>query len=125
VNYGPLVFALPIRDVTPNQAASETPFGFALDVAPERASRDIRVVRTPMPANWDWPLASPLQLSVRVRSFDWRPTELQPLPGQPVRGGASREVQLVPYGCTKFRVSMFPVTGSVWRGGAPKRESVE
>lgn len=118
VNYGPLLFALPIRDVTPNQAAPEAQFQFALDVTPERARREIRVVRTSMPETWEWGLESPLQLAVRVREFDWRPTELQPLPPKPVRGGAPREVLLVPYGCTKFRVSMFPVTEAAWQAGA-------
>ena len=118
VNYGPLLFALPIRDVTPNRAAPDAHFQFALDVSPERASHDIRVVRSPMHGKWNWGLDSPLQLAVRVREFDWNPTELQPLPQRPVHGGASRKVLLAPYGCTKFRVSMFPVTEAAWRDSA-------
>lgn len=119
VNYGPLVFALPIRDLTPNQVAPGAQFRFALDVAPEQARREIRVVRTSMPKTWDWGLESPLQLAVAMREFDWQPAELQPLPPKAVPGGARREVRLVPYGCTKFRVSMFPVTEAAWQTEAP------
>jgi hypothetical protein len=41
-----------------------------------------------MPEKWNWPLASPVRLIVRDAD------------------GASLE--LVPYGCAKLRVSMFP-----------------
>ena len=115
VSYGPLLFALPIPDLTPNQAAPDARFQFALDVTPARARQELRVVRHAMPGKWDWGLDSPLQLAARVREFDWRPAELQPLPPAPVHGGAAREVLLIPYGCTKFRVSMFPVTERAWR----------
>ena len=42
-----------------------------------------------MPAVWDWPLDAP----VKVIAKDT----------------AGRPLELVPYGCTKLRVSMFPV----------------
>jgi len=33
------------------------------------------------------------------------------LPAEPVAsGGAPEMITLIPYGCTKFRVSMFPIT---------------
>jgi hypothetical protein len=41
---------------------------------------------------------------------DWKPTALQPLPKQLITDGRPTNVKLVPYGCTKFRVSMFPVS---------------
>jgi Ca2+:H+ antiporter len=48
-----------------------------------------QVVRKAMPAVWDWPLDAP----VKVVAKD----------------SAGRPLELVPYGCTKLRVSMFPV----------------
>jgi len=42
----------------------------------------------------------------------------QALPAKPVTGTASETVRLVPYGCTKFRVSMFPVTDQAWAAPA-------
>ena len=47
-------------------------------------------MRTPMPAKWDWPLAAPLRLKAKAAD-----------------GSA---LELVPYGCTKLRISMFPDT---------------
>jgi uncharacterized protein len=117
VSYGPLLFSLPIPDENPNQEAPNARYQYALDVSPREAGRGVRVIRRPMPEHWSWPLASPLQLSVKAREFDWQPEELQPLPQQPVKGGKRTKVLLVPYGCTKFRVSMFPVTASAWEGG--------
>ena len=75
---------------------------------------DIKIERKPMPATWDWPLDAPLALHVPARSFDWRPTETQALPGEVVEGDATDTIRLIPYGCTKFRISMFPVTVKVW-----------
>jgi hypothetical protein len=65
-----------------------------------------------MPARWDWALAAPVELAVPVTEFNWTPSELQPLPKEPVAAGSAAEVKLVPYGCTKFRISMFPVTAA-------------
>lgn len=67
-----------------------------------------------MPHHWDWPLEAPLVLKVPVQAFDWNPTDTHALPDRPVTGTASELVRLVPYGCTKFRVSMFPVTARAW-----------
>jgi uncharacterized protein len=67
-----------------------------------------------MPARWDWPLAAPVVLKAPVQAFDWKPTDAQALPPKPVTGTASETVGLVPYGCTKFRISMFPVTPRAW-----------
>ncbi|MFA6563765.1 MAG: beta-L-arabinofuranosidase domain-containing protein [Verrucomicrobiia bacterium] len=108
VSYGPLLCALPIPDTkdanTPDPNAR---WRFALDVE----DLEPAIERTPMPARWDWPLAAPVSLSVRAVPIDWAPTAGNPLlPEAAVaeRGPAER-IRLVPYGCTKFRVSMFPV----------------
>ena len=74
----------------------------------------MKVERRPMPAHWDWPLDAPLSVSVPARAFDWKPTNAQALPDRPVTGTASETIRLVPYGCTKFRISMFPVTPALW-----------
>ncbi|MGP8238785.1 MAG: beta-L-arabinofuranosidase domain-containing protein [Limisphaerales bacterium] len=110
VYYGPLLFALPIADLDPNHEAPNARYHYALDVNPQQTSRAIRIIRHLMPARWNWPLDAPLELSVPVKEFDWEPSEAQPLPKQAVSGGKSLRVRMVPYGCTKFRVSMLPVT---------------
>ena len=119
VSLGPLLFALPIPDVDPNTPASGTAWRFALDADPSRADGGIRVVRRAMPPHWDWPLDGPVELVVRARPFDWEPTDAQALPSGPVTGGAPERIHLVPYGCTKFRISMFPVTPLAWSDGRP------
>ena len=62
-----------------------------------------------MPTRWDWPLDAPLKVHARAVPFDWQPTPEQPLPPEAVSGEATEAITLVPYGCTTFRVSMFPV----------------
>jgi len=116
VHYGPLLFSLPIPDESPNEEKAGARYQYALDVSPAQAGTEIAVVRHAMPGKWTWSLEAPLQLAVKVREFDWRPTDLQPLPKEPVKGGRSVQVLLVPYGCTKFRVSMFPVSEAAWGG---------
>jgi hypothetical protein len=65
-----------------------------------------------MPARWDWPLAAPLTLGATAVEVDWSPDPNAPqLPLLPVVTRKSPEpITLVPYGCTKFRISMFPTT---------------
>ncbi len=109
VSYGPLLFARAIPDLadanTPDPSAR---WQFALDVQ----HPEISVQRQAMPGRWDWPLDSPLQLTVNAVPIDWTPAPESPaLPAEPVVSRQpSERITLVPYGCTKFRISMFPVT---------------
>jgi hypothetical protein len=112
------LFALPIPDTkdanTPDEKAK---WKYALDVKHEEPGPDIKVKRLSMPAKWDWPLESPLKLQASVQSFDWNwATNNCVLPAEPIAGGnISEKVTLVPYGCAKFRISMFPVTERAWK----------
>ncbi len=113
VSYGPLLFALPIADTkdanTPDPAAR---WKYALDVQCEKLGADIAVERQAMPAQWDWPLESPLKLRANAVAIDWNLSPKAPrLPAEPIAGREPAErITLVPYGCTKFRISMFPIT---------------
>jgi len=108
VSHGPLLYALPIADETPNQEKPGQAFNFALD------GKSIQADRKAMPQCWSWPLDAPVHLTAPAVQFDWQPTDEQPLPEKPVEGGRPVRITLVPYGCTKFRVSMFPVTRRTW-----------
>lgn len=119
VSYGPLLFALPIPDIggpnTPDPAAK---WNYAFDG--EEAG--IRVERQAMPGRWDWPLTSPLKLLASAALCDWAPTPKAPLPSEPiVKQGPPETITLIPYGCTKFRVSMFPVTQRAWKHAEAQR----
>jgi uncharacterized protein len=114
VSYGPLLFALPIADKDANTPVPGAKWQYALDTDPALRGSDIRVHRQPMPSPWCWPLDAPIVLTAPARSFDWHPTESQALPTAPVQGTMSETIRLVPYGCTKFRISMFPVTPKCW-----------
>ncbi len=109
VSYGPLLFALPIPDTTdantPDPAAR---WQFALDVQ----NPGLTVERSSMPGKWNWPLAAPLKLQANAVAIPWNPDPKNPqLPALPIAKKQTPErVTLIPYGCTKFRVSMFPVT---------------
>lgn len=108
---GPLLFALPIADQDANTPQEGAEWNYALpgDLAPGA----IEIVRQKMPAPWRWQLEdAPVQLRLAARRFDWQPTELEPLPKASVTNSRPARVTLVPYGCTKFRVSMFPLATS-------------
>ncbi|HOW68688.1 MAG TPA: glycoside hydrolase family 127 protein [Candidatus Paceibacterota bacterium] len=109
VSYGPLLFALPIPDtIDANTPDPNARWNYALDIQEPGWA----VERNPMPPQWDWPLASPLKLRVNACETAWRPNPKNPrLPLLPVsRSKPIKSVTLIPYGCAKFRVSMFPVT---------------
>jgi hypothetical protein len=114
VLYGPLLFSLPIPDLDSNTPVEDAKWQYALDVNAGQLDSGITVERKPMPAHWDWPLDAPVVLKVPAQAFDWKPTSAQALPEKPVTGTTSETVRLVPYGCTKFRISMFPVTPRAW-----------
>ena len=109
VSYGPLLFALPIPDTadanTPDLSAR---WQYALDVQ----EPNLAVERTAMPDKWNWPLAAPLKLQANAVEVTWNPDPRSPrLPLLPVaKREPAERVTLIPYGCTKFRISMFPVT---------------
>jgi hypothetical protein len=109
VSYGPLLFALPIPDTTDaNTPDPSARWQFALDVQ----DPGLIVERAAMPAQWGWPLSAPIKLRANAVEVAWNPDPKAPrLPLLPVARSKSAEpVTLVPYGCTKFRISMFPVT---------------
>jgi hypothetical protein len=113
VNCGPLLFSLPIPEKDDNTPAEGAKYQYALDLPPAEAAQ-VQVTRRPMPAHWDWPYDAPVSLEVPARPFDWKPTNTQDLPSAPVEGGEREMLKLVPYGCTKFHISMFPVTLHAW-----------
>jgi hypothetical protein len=118
VSYGPLLFALPIPDTTnANTPDAAAKWKYAVDVQGEKLQLDIVMERQPMPAKWDWPLASPLMLRAHAVAIDWNPAPKEPrLPSEPIAKPERPEsITLIPYGCTKFRVSMFPVTERAWK----------
>ena len=84
---GPLLFAKGIPETDENTPApgAQTD-GWRIDSS--RVLDGARLVRSPMPQTWNWPLASPVRLTIRDAN------------GAPL--------ELVPYGCAKLRVSMFP-----------------
>ncbi|MDD1612791.1 MAG: glycoside hydrolase family 127 protein, partial [Methylococcaceae bacterium] len=120
VYFGPLLFALPIPDKTPNKQVGKTPFNFALEADDAQLAEKIKVQRAAMPQPWKWRWdKSPIQLHIPARQFDWTPTALQPLPKAPIEDGVPASVSLVPYGCTKFRISMFPVAKALVENAPP------
>ncbi len=114
VSLGPLLFALPIADEDPNTPLPGARWQYALDTAVQGSGSDITVQRKAMPPKWNWPLDAPVELRVPAQAFDWKPTDAQALPEGPVTGTGPQSIRLVPYGCTKFRISMFPVTAKTW-----------
>ncbi len=83
----------------------------------EKPEAEIAVQRDAMPAKWDWPLESPLKLRANAVAIDWRPAPEAPrLPPEPIaKREPAERVTLIPYGCTKLRISMFPVTERAWK----------
>jgi hypothetical protein len=110
VSRGPLLFALPIPDRSPDEAVPDARWQYAWDAAASAVTLEER----PMPGRWNWPLEAPVRLVAPAQAFDWKPTNARPLPAAPVKGEGRETITLVPYGCAKFRVALFPVTERFW-----------
>ena len=124
VSYGPLLFALPIPDTQgPNTPDPAAKWNYAFDVQSETLGADVSMERQAMPAQWDWPLASPLKLRANAVAIDWNPAPKAPrLPSKPfAKQQPPERITLIPYGCTKFRVSMFPITERTFQLSDPEK----
>ena len=91
VDYGPLLYALPLYDIDENTVVPGQRSDYKLAV--DNASQ-IEVVRAgEMPARWGWRIED-APVTLRAPAID-------------TQTDASATITLVPYNCTKFRVSMF------------------
>ena len=106
VSFGPLLFVFPVRDIDSNHQVKDEKWNYAL----KNNITGIEVLRSPMPARWSWQIdEAPIKLKVKAGTFDWKPTEMIPIPETEVVTDDAVDITLVPYGCTKFRISMFPI----------------
>lgn len=110
---GPLLFAQGIPEENENRPL-DTGRRYALDFNNSRPADGMVVRHSAMPAKWKWQYAAPVWLSVPARNIGPEATINDPLPKKPVAGKDSEIIRLIPYGCAKFRVSMFPVTVKAW-----------
>jgi hypothetical protein len=115
---GPLLFARGVPEHNENESM-DTGWHYALDFNNDRPSDGMTVKRGAMPAKWNWPYAAPVVLAVPAQAIDWTPGDKlkYALPDAPVAGKGREMIELIPYGCAKFRVSMFPVTANAWGQG--------
>jgi hypothetical protein len=105
--YGPLLFALAVKDIQPDKQSPDVKWNYALISENEN---DIKVEHSAMPAVWSWQIEdAPVKLKAKAGVFDWQPTHTLPLPENEVKVSEDTYITLVPYGCTKFRISMFPI----------------
>lgn len=123
VHYGPLLFALPLPDETPDKARAGAQWQYALNITPDNANVEVDIIQEPMPDSFAWQLDSPLKLKVPAIKFDWDPSNTEPLPDAPIAEGQEEKISLVPYGTTKFRIAMFPVSKKM--AGPPQKPAGE
>jgi hypothetical protein len=110
VFYGPLLFSLPIPEKSPNEELPGIKSNYAIDVngsRPDSGEAEVSRASGYSYDHWKWNLSTPLSLRVNAQEIKWTPTELQPLP-EGLISGKPTKIALVPYGCAKFGVSMFP-----------------
>ena len=86
LSLGPLLFAQGLAEIDENTPVPGQRTNWRLDSW--RVLDGAEVVRGAMPSFWDWPLAAPVR--IRAKTANGSPLEL------------------VPYGCAKLRISMFP-----------------
>ena len=111
IYYGPLLFAFPVKDIDSNKQDPNEKWNYALVT---EDAETVKVLRSEMPQMWDWQInESPVKLTVKAMTFDWQPYATLPLPKEKVSGIEEVDITLVPYGCTKFRISMFPIADAL------------
>ena len=86
VTMGPLLFAAAVSARDENTPCDGARSDWTLDSA--RALDGVKVTRTAMPAVWDWPEDAPVRIGLKAAD--------------------GTALSLVPYGCARLRVSLFP-----------------
>lgn len=111
VNYGPLLFALPLYDKTDsgfdlNEGAwMEFRYSLSQD-ALKNATVQVSDVHEPF--YWVKDFAS-IKISLDLGKINWEPDKGDPrLPTVCPQPYGTQHVTLLPYGCTRYRISMFP-----------------
>ncbi|MBO7678478.1 MAG: hypothetical protein J6S75_02280, partial [Thermoguttaceae bacterium] len=109
ISYGPLLFVYPIPEVDENTPQENAFWQYALD--PKHVLDHAKVQRQSVAHPWRWQVDSPVKITVDALRGSWSHDES--FPALPSADQISIEKQepitLVPYGCAKLRVSMFPV----------------
>ncbi len=77
-------------------------------LTPSSVAAEVKVERRPMPAKWDWPLDAPLTITLPAKTFDWKPSDIQALPAEPVKGIAAETIRLVPTAARSSAFRCFP-----------------
>lgn len=109
INYGPLLFSLPVPDIALNKMDHQIEWRYAL--YSKNTADDIKVVHKEFPkGTWLWGIdQSPIQLEVNATLFDWNPIPQQPLPNSLIKAENLKKIHLIPYGCTRYRITLFPL----------------
>ena len=113
ISHGPLLYALALPEVDANHPHSDARWRYALGLDAQTIGQRGRVTRHPMPPKWHWsPPAAPVRLGVPAMTLtqpQW-PDQQKFAPAlPPVLTEAREDLELVPYGCTTFRIAMFPL----------------
>jgi hypothetical protein len=123
IERGPLVYALGIGEdwravagkapFADYEVRATTPWNYALVLDPARPADAIEVRPAPMAAQPWGRDGSPVRLAARARRVPGWTIEngsAGPIPQAPVQvAGPVETVELIPYGCARLRVSMFPI----------------
>lgn len=124
IAFGPLLFVLPVAEKDENTPIDGAQWQFALD--PEKVLESVDVIRKKTVRPWNWPVDAPIQLKISAIAAKWKhDVEFPRLPlVEEMSIGQKNDITLVPYGCAKLRVSMFPVI-SVSHGTAVPNEKTD
>jgi Beta-L-arabinofuranosidase, GH127 catalytic domain/Beta-L-arabinofuranosidase, GH127 middle domain len=127
VRRGPLWFSLKIGEEWKRYGGTDewpayeilptTPWNYGLDLDPTRPEAAISLLRAEAPAYQPFELeAAPVVLRAKARRLpDWKPEGrmVGKMPPGPLRStGAAEDVLLVPMGCARLRIAVFPRASS-------------
>ncbi len=109
ISYGPLLFVYPIPEQDENSAVPGSRWQYALE--PTKTLENAEIIRSDLVRPWGWPVDSPVKIRINAIEADWDhdtnyphiPTEEEMTIHRPC------SITLIPYGCSKLRVSLFPV----------------
>ncbi len=106
VMLGPLVMALNVEGDDENTHRADAPWQFALD----EKSFSATVMRSAVKPGFNWPADAPVKVTASLVGGTWKHDAKNPrLPKQDeISLGEDQTLTLVPYACSRMRVTLFP-----------------
>jgi len=109
---GPLLYTKAFEDIDDNSGVSKS-MDYQYALLPAESAVPVSITEKSVTDNWVWSYDNaPVILTIEAQKVSWKQsTEYGALPDHLFKAdrSARRKIKMIPFGCAKFRMTMFPI----------------